>query len=76
MPDVRVVDQFAPGDVDAIRNLADEVERTTGTAPWLGIIWPPSAAAMPWMMGLPARSASSPLARPKATEAMALPWHP
>ena len=26
-----------------------------GTAPWLGIMCPPSAAAMPWMIGLPAR---------------------
>jgi len=46
------------------------------TAPWLGIMWPPSAAALPCTMGLPARSASSPLARPKATDAMALPWEP
>jgi len=42
MPDVRVVDQFAPGDIDAIRKLVDAVERTTGTAPlgevtWLGL---------------------------------------
>ena len=47
-----------------------------GTAPWLGIMCPPSAAAMPWMIGLPARSASSPLGRAKAAEAMALPWEP
>ena len=37
---------------------------------------PPSAAAMPCTIGLPARSASSPLARPNATDAIALPWQP
>jgi hypothetical protein len=47
-----------------------------GTAPWLGIMWPPSAAAIPWMIGLPARSASSPLGRAKPADAMALPWDP
>jgi hypothetical protein len=39
-------------------------------------MWPPSAATMPWMIGVPARSVNSPLARPKAAEAMALPCEP
>jgi len=47
-----------------------------GTAPWLGIMWPPSAAAMPWMIGLPARSCSSPLGRAKAADAIAFPCEP
>src|SRR5262245_49243451 len=47
-----------------------------GTAPMLGIMWPPSAATMPWMIGVTARSVSSPLARPKATDAIALPCEP
>src|SRR5262245_8047327 len=32
MSEVRVLDQFAPGDVDAVRNLADSVERAGGVA--------------------------------------------
>jgi hypothetical protein len=47
-----------------------------GTAPWLGIMCPPSAAAIPWMIGLPARSASSPLGLAKPAEATALPCEP
>lgn len=39
MPDVQVLEQFAPDDVDAIRGLDEEVERATGTAPFGEITW-------------------------------------
>ncbi len=43
MADVRVLERFAPGDVDAVRRLADEIEAATGTPPfgettWLGLV--------------------------------------
>jgi mycothiol synthase len=42
MAEVRVLEQFAPDDVAAVRRLADEVEQSTGAAPfgettWLGL---------------------------------------
>src|SRR6185295_4924806 len=39
-------------------------------------MWLPSAAAMPRRVGWSARGVRSPLGRPKAAEAMALPWLP
>src|SRR6185436_10414000 len=39
-------------------------------------MWLPSAAAMPRKVGWSARGVRSPLGRPKAAEAMALPWLP
>jgi hypothetical protein len=50
--------------------------RRIGTAPWPMIISPPERAAMPRGVGWSARGAMSPLARPKAAEATALPWLP
>src|ERR1051326_7301992 len=50
--------------------------RMMGTAPWPMIMWPPSAAAIPAGVGWFARSDSSPLGRPNAADAIALPWLP
>jgi mycothiol synthase len=42
MPEVRILDRFAPGDLRAVRRLADSVEAATGVPPfgettWLGL---------------------------------------
>ena len=42
MPEVRILDRFAPGDVRAVRRLADSVEEVSGVPPfgdttWLGL---------------------------------------
>src|SRR6516165_3343086 len=47
--------------------------RMIGTAPWPRIMWPPSAATTPRGVGWSARAAISPLGRPNAAEATALP---